>query len=213
MSGVVDPVCEADDADRPDWHDLRRVKPEAVLSSQSVTAPAREPKVHWWGRLSPWLWGLVVLLLIALLAVVQVPRIAKLLSVTAGKPNVVSTSRLPLSGTDYTQAMVANRNFADADLRGARLDHLDLRGQVFRRADAAGAIFAGSLLNGANLSHADLRGADLSGTCLRGAILSRAELAGANFTGADVTGATVTTGATTNAIGWGSAPTSACARA
>ncbi|MGH3068088.1 MAG: pentapeptide repeat-containing protein [Streptosporangiaceae bacterium] len=151
------------------------------------------------------------MLLVAAITLTRLPRIDGLLPVPA-KPGIVSTSGPALSGADYTQAMVGDAGFAGADLRGARLEHLDLRGQDFKRANASGAIFAGSLLNGANLSHADLRGADLRDTCLRGATLIGAKLAGADFTGADVTGATVKAGATTSAIGWGSIPASACRR-
>jgi Pentapeptide repeats (8 copies) len=176
-----------------------------------MTTPPREPRIHWWSRPSPWLWGFVLVLLVAAVTLSQVPRIAGLRPALA-KPSVVSTAGPALSGVDYTQAMVGNVSFAGANLRGARLEHLDLRGQGFQRANASGAVFAGSLLNGANLSHADLRGADLRDTCLRGAILSGAKLAGADFTGADVTGATVRAGATARAIGWGSIPGPACRR-
>jgi hypothetical protein len=174
-----------------------------------MTATPREPRIRWWSRSSPWLWGLVVLLALAALTVTQVRRLDTLLSIS---PKPSATTGPVLSGTDYTQAMVARGDFVGADLRGARLEHLDLRGVNFRRANASGAIFAGSLLNGANLSHADLRGADLRDTCLQGAVLVGAKLAGADFTGADITGSTVRSGATIDAIGWASVPTSVCQR-
>jgi hypothetical protein len=170
-----------------------------------MTSPPGPPRIHWWSRPSPWLWGLVVLLVIAVIAATQVPRVSAMFSAPGPEPRSAAPTVAPtLSGPAYTQAMVAGRNFIGADLRGARLMHLDLRGKNFQRADAAGAVFAGSLLNGANLSDADLRGADLSGTCLHGATLTGAELSGADFTGADVTGATVTPAATSETIAWAS---------
>jgi hypothetical protein len=211
MSGVVDPSHEVDALARLNWHYLRHVRLEVTPASQPMTATPKEPRIHWWNRPSPWLWGLVVLLLIAVLAATQVQRISGQRPVRAPKASVAAPTAAPaLSGTDYTQAMVAGRDFTNADLRGDRLEYLDLRGKDFQGADAAGAIFAGSLLNGANLSHSDLRGADMRDTCLQGATLTGAKLAGADFTGADIAGATVTAGATTRAIGWASIPASAC---
>lgn len=169
-----------------------------------VTAP-RELRPGWWSRPSPWFWGLVVLLLIAAIAVTQVPRLSAVFSAHGAKNTQAATAALPtLSGPAFTQAMVAGRNFIGANLHGARLVRLDLRGQSFQNADAAGAVFAGSLLNGANFSYADLRGADLRDTCLRGAIFTGANLAGTDFTNADVTDATVAAAATYSAIGWAS---------
>ncbi len=172
-----------------------------------VVAPPRDPKIRWWSRASPWWWGLIALLVIAVIAITQMQRISSVRSVPRAKPSAARTSVTPpLSGPVYTQAMVARRNFSDTGLQGAVLERLDLRGRDFRWTDAAGAVFAGSLLNGANFSHANLRGADLRDACLRGAILTGAKLAGADFTGADVTGAVVTPGATATAIGWASIP-------
>jgi hypothetical protein len=170
----------------------------------------RESGPHWWARPSPWLWGLLILLAIA---ATQAPRIASMLSGVTSKPRTEAPARPrpaasavapALSGPDYTQAMVAGRDFIGADLHGARLAHLDLRGQNFRGADVAGVIFAGSLLNGVNLSHADLRGADLRYSCLRGAKLTGTDLAGADFTGADITGTIVRPRQVAKAIGWAS---------
>lgn len=191
-------ICDVPDPQAP--------QPPAVI------AP-RELKPSWWSRPSPWFWGLVVLLLIAAIAVTQVSRLSAVFSARGAKHNQAASAVLPtLSGPAYTQAMVAAHNFIGANLRGARLVHLDLRGKSFRHADAAGAIFAGSLLNGANFSHADLRGADLRGTCLRGAKFTGADLAGADFTDADVTAATVPPAATSSAIGWASgSASSVCA--
>jgi Pentapeptide repeats (8 copies) len=173
------------------------------------------PRIRWWSRPSPWLWGLVILLAIAAIAATQVPRLSAVLSPRAPKsrPAAVPVATPTLSGPAYTQIVVAGRNFIGVDLRGARLIHLDLRGKSFAHAEAAGAIFAGSFLNGANFSHTDLRGADLRDTCLRGAIFTHAALDGADFTGADVNGAIVTRAAIAKSIGWASDPVvSACPR-
>jgi hypothetical protein len=185
-----------------------------VPDSQSTPGPQTAvvlPEVtpRWWSRPSPWLWGLVILLVIAGIAVTQVQRISAVPSAVKSAPRPTATAAFPdLSGPAYTQAMVSGRDFIGADLRGARLIRLDLRGKNFQSADAAGAVYANSLLNGANFSHANLRGADLRNTCLRGADFAGAQMAGADFTGADVTGATVGTTVTSQAIGWASIPAS-----
>jgi Pentapeptide repeats (8 copies) len=172
---------------------------------QSDPALARVGKTRWLGRLSPWVWGLGILIVIGVIALTQRPRLAAIAAADAkARPAATAAGMPTLSGLSYTQAMVAGRDFARGDLRGARLLRLDLRGKSFLYANAAGAVFTGSLLNGANLSHADLRGADLRDTCLRGANLANADLSGADFTGADVTGAIVTPAATARAIAWGS---------
>lgn len=187
--------------------------PEQVSATQPEMAHTSERPIGRRGRSSPWLWGFVALLVITAIVATQVPRLSRVFSTPSPKTSAAAPGRPSLSGQTYTQAMVANANFIGADLRGARLAHLDLRGTDFRRADAAGAIFTGSLLNGADFSHANLRGADLSETCLRGSILTAAKLAGADFTGADVRGATATAAITAWPIGWNSAAaSSACSR-
>lgn len=155
--------------------------------------------------LSPWAWGLGILIAVGALTVTQVPRLSAVATQAKGSAAVTPADTPSLSGRVYTQLMVGGHDFSGADLRGVLLLHLDLRGKSFARADVAGAVFEGSFLNGADLSYADLRGADLRDTCLRGADLAGAELAGADFTGADVTGATVSPAAAAQAIAWGSA--------
>lgn len=164
---------------------------------------------HWWSNPSPWVWGLIFLIIIA---ATQVPRISQAFSASAPQSSRPSVTATPaLSGPRYSQTTVAGRDFVRADLRGAQLEHLDLRGKDFRGADAAGAIFTGSLLDGADLTQTDLQGADLRDTCLRGAALTGATLVGADFTGADVTGVSVTPAAIAQTTGWGSSPApSAC---
>jgi hypothetical protein len=180
--------------------------PEATQTERS--AAVRLPKARWWSRPSPWLWGLVILLV---MVATQVPRISSMVSPGPKLSSIAPAAAPTSSGQVYTQAMVARRDFIHANLRGARLAHLALRGKDFDRADAAGAVFTGSLLNGANFSHADLRGADLRDTCLRGSILTGTKLAGADFTGADVTGAIVTPTVISKTIGWATvSDSSAC---
>lgn len=183
-------------------------------ATPSPSVPAADLRVRWWSRPSPWLWGVATLLVIAVIAVTQAPRLSTAFPGRAQKPSTRVSTALPrLAGPVYSQSMVAGREFTGADIHGGQLAHLDLRGDDFQRADAAGAVFAGSFLNGANFSDADLRGANLRGACLRGADLTGAELAGADFIGADTTGATITPGAASGAIGWSSIPvSSACPR-
>lgn len=172
---------------------------QAGTPSRPVELPVR-----WWSRLSPWLWGLVVLLVTAAIVITQLPRIAS----TSPASSLAGTAATPrLAGPAYTQTRATSQNFVKANLRGARLIDLDLRGKSFMGAEAAGADFAGSLLNGVNFSHADLRGADLRDACLRGANLTHAAIAGADFTGADITGANIASDATSVTIGWDSAST------
>lgn len=181
--------------------------PDTTRTAKPLAVDPDEPKSRWWSRLSPWLWGLLIL---AIIVGTQVPRITHVFSPGPSRPRAAATTTAPtLSGVAYTQAMVATMNFTGADLRGARLTHLDLRGKEFRNAIAAGAIFSGSLLNGADLSHADLRGADFSDACLQGSDLTGAKLAGANFTGADIAGVSVAPTSVSNTLGWNSVPVSA----
>ena len=179
-------------------------QPQAVKELQGKPVAQADLEPSWWVRPSPWLWGLVALLVIAGIAITQVPRLSTGSS-AARSPNTPTPTALPtLSGPMYTQITASGRDFNSADLRGARLERLDLRGKSFQDADAAGSVFAGSFLNGAIFADANLRGADFRDTCLRGADLTGAQLAGADFTGADVTGATVTQGAIHQATGWAS---------
>lgn len=180
-------------------------QPQAVKELQGKPAAQADLRPSWWVHPSPWLWGLVALLVIAGIAITQVPRLSTGSSAAARSPNMPNPTALPaLSGSTYTQIMASGRDFNGRNLRGARLEHLDLRGKSFQGADAAGSVFAGSFLNGAIFADANLRGADFRDTCLRGADLAGAQLAGADFTGADVTGATVTQGAIHQTIGWAS---------
>lgn len=181
---------------------------ELASDSETPNVHGRRVSIRRWARPSPWLLGLLVLLAMAGIAVTQEPH--PRLAHPPGEPKAISTapSAPALHGTVYTPAMVADRNFRGADLSGARLVRLDLRGADFQGVNAAGAIFVGSFLNGVNFSHADLRGADLRNTCLRGANFADAQLAGADFTHADVTGVTATPRIISGTIGWTQAPNS-----
>lgn len=192
-------------ANRGTWPDRTgKISGRARLAGDGETSYGRgsHMSARWWARPSPWLWGLVALLAIAGLAVMQEPRLRVACSARESKPGPAGATAPTLSGLVYTPAMVADCNFKGADLSGARLVHLDLRGKDFQDANATGAMFTDSLLSGVNLSHANLRGADLRGTCLRGANLTGTKLAGANFTDAEVTGVTISPGAVSDAIGW-----------
>jgi hypothetical protein len=180
--------------------------PDTARTTKPLTVVfTGETKGRWWSRMSPWLWGLLAL---SVIAATQVPRLSHVFSPGPSPHAVAATSAPGLSGVAYSQAMVATMNFANTDLRGARLVNLDLRGKKFHGANAAGAIFSGSLLDGADFSGADLRGANFSGACLQGSDLTGAKLAGANFTEADVAGTSITSAAVSNVIGWNSIVTS-----
>jgi hypothetical protein len=75
------------------------------------------------------------------------------------------------------------------DLRGVRLDDIDLKGADLSGANLVGAVLAHSNLEHTNLSGADLRRAVLNGTVLTGADLSDARLDEADLRRADLTGA------------------------
>ena len=81
-----------------------------------------------------------------------------------------------------------------ADLRGCRLEDLDLRGKdlrgaQFQRASLVGADLRGADLRGADLSEADLTDARLSGANMRDVCLDRAILDQTLMDGVDLTGA------------------------
>ena len=97
-----------------------------------------------------------------------------------------------------------DRNFFKADLSGANLSEMNLRGANLRRADLSGADLNGTNLIGADLERADLSGTnliktnlsgvnhswmDLSGTNLCRTNLSRTNLSGMDLRGMDLHGA------------------------
>ncbi|MBW4699892.1 MAG: pentapeptide repeat-containing protein [Aphanocapsa lilacina HA4352-LM1] len=69
------------------------------------------------------------------------------------------------------KTVLKNTDFSDADLSGACLAHIDLRGARLVRAFAREANLQGADLRGADLELADLVGADLRGAKLEGANL------------------------------------------
>jgi len=105
-------------------------------------------------------------------------------------------AELPLGSALVDLPTSFNLNFANADLRDARLLASDLSGSIFTGANLAGvrlfetilidsrfvgANLAGGVLVGADLTGVDFSGADLSGANLSGAILEGANLSGANL--------------------------------
>lgn len=107
------------------------------------------------------------------------------------------------AGRQFTQQLVGEmRDFRGADLRGARLVHLNLQGIDFSGANAAGASFEGSRLDRAIFRGADLGGAVLNNACLLRAVLHGADLTGTRAVGADVSGAEVTPHDTAAAANW-----------
>lgn len=84
--------------------------------------------------------------------------------------------RVDLRGADLRGAILSRADLFVANLLGANLSRVDLRGADLRDAN----------LLGADLRGATLRGANLSGANLSGANLSRADLSGANLLGADL---------------------------
>jgi hypothetical protein len=76
---------------------------------------------------------------------------------------------------------------ADAQLEGANLKAVDLRGSVLCRARLSDADLTRACLAGADLSGADLTDASLTGVDLSEARLDDADLSGADLTDAQVT--------------------------
>ena len=91
--------------------------------------------------------------------------------------------------------LAGQRNFENADLRGAQLQDLTLAGIRLRNADLRGAD-----LSGASLWGADLAGASLEGASLRGTDLRRASLVGSDLQCSDLTYALLVSADLTGAI-------------
>ena len=81
------------------------------------------------------------------------------------------------------------RNFRQADLRGADLGHANLSGAKFYEANLREAVLIGANLSGADLSFAKLHNADLWEANLSGAVLGRANLRNTYLEGVDFDGA------------------------
>ncbi len=98
------------------------------------------------------------------------------------------------------QQLIAEKKFANLDLRSIDcslrdLSGLDARGAAlrdanFREARLVGADFSGANLSNAHFERADLRNCRFLGADLEGADFSGADLRGANLTGASLTGTT-----------------------
>lgn len=83
------------------------------------------------------------------------------------------------------------RDFTRADLRGAKLDQLNLSGVFLEGAKLAGASLVGCELADVVLARADLKECDLSQASLTRANIAEANLTGARLTGARLDGATL----------------------
>jgi hypothetical protein len=81
------------------------------------------------------------------------------------------------------------RNFANADLRCAQLNYLNLSGANLGWAKLSLANLSGANLSGSDLTAASLNDANLSGADLKGANLSLADFRGANLRDANLSGA------------------------
>jgi hypothetical protein len=90
------------------------------------------------------------------------------------------------------RADLRGANLYDVNLRGADLTGADLRKAYLFRADLTGTTLTGADLSRANLRDADLSGTDLRYAYLRGADLSGADLSEADFGGANLRGAHLT---------------------
>ncbi len=96
----------------------------------------------------------------------------------------------PLSVDELKRRYAAgDRNFANANLRCAELNNLNLSGANLSWAKLALADLNGANLSGADLTAADLSKANLSEADLQGANLSLADLREANLAQANLTGA------------------------
>lgn len=80
-------------------------------------------------------------------------------------------------------------NMYTADLSGAALGEVKMRGFPLEGADLSGVILSGADLSGAALNNANLSDAFLNGTNLQVAIMSHANLSHADLSGADLSGA------------------------
>ena len=95
-------------------------------------------------------------------------------------------SDVNLRGADLCSANLSDVNLRGADLRSADLCSANLSDVNLRGANLRGADLSEADLRGADLRSADLRSADLCSANLRGADLSDVNLRGANLRGADL---------------------------
>lgn len=94
------------------------------------------------------------------------------------------------------QALLAQRELGQRDLRGLDACGLSLPGlravgTLLRNAKFAQSVLCGACFDGANLTNANFRQADLRGATFRGADLEGADLAGADLRGCDFYGASL----------------------
>ena len=125
-----------------------------------------------------------------ILLVLVVFCVRQLVFAQAKSPAFRKTHAKKTDSSKFTQATWLERARAaglNKNLRGAKLNNVDLSNMVFLSADLTGATLKGSILKGAIFCNADLTGADLSGAILDRANLSGAILVGANLSGANLT--------------------------
>ena len=97
--------------------------------------------------------------------------------------------RPKLAGADLRGAILGPLDLRGVDLLAASWAGVDWRGADLRGADLRGGRFSGVDFSGVNFSGAQLKGANLKGARLAGADLTGADLYRANLKGADLTGA------------------------
>jgi hypothetical protein len=87
------------------------------------------------------------------------------------------------AGVNFTNATLTRGSFIEADLKGANFSGAEMTKFCARNADLTGATLVGVVLKGGRLVGAKFVNADLSGANLTGADLSGVDLTGANLTG------------------------------
>ncbi|MEL7358738.1 MAG: pentapeptide repeat-containing protein [Cyanobacteria bacterium J06560_6] len=116
----------------------------------------------------------------------EYPKVQKLLTQKSSADS--DFRRFNLRGACLQHADLRNFDFTDTNLTGADLRGTDLRGSILRRTQLADADLQNVDLRRNSLIDANLTEANLEGADLRDCILVRTQVARANFAGADLTG-------------------------
>lgn len=103
--------------------------------------------------------------------------------------DAMSPAQADKARADVARGLAGSRDFSDANLTGADLSNMDLRGTRWHRALLEGVDFGNSVLDDADFSEAVLTRARLHGTSMRRAVFDRTNLALAQCEGADFSGA------------------------
>ncbi|PRY40534.1 pentapeptide repeat protein [Umezawaea tangerina] len=109
---------------------------------------------------------------------------------------------LDLRGQIVDADAIRGRDLQNAQLAGAVLDDLDLRGLNLAGVKAQGASFRRAVLDEVQFTGADLRGADFTDACLERSDLSGAQLGGMIARGADVTNVVTDKELIANVVSW-----------